>query len=365
MEALGDSRTILLLKMLSEIGVVDCICRTTKTSDNNSTVIFNNSKVYQFEYSGIKGYLSFIKKCQSLSKKKKYDVIFADNRAAIIPALISKRSQKSSLMIHDARELYDIHDVKHLRGKIGCLVEKKYMRKFDLVICANKYRAEFMRERFSLKDDPLVLENICLLEEDSKITNSEEEKLSSFFINDKWKILSTDGYSLIRRTDKLVSAMSELGDNYVLYIAGGQDDESAKERILKIIHDKSLDNVFYLGRLNRQELKYCIDKVDLGIVSYNQDDLNNQLCASGKLFEFINEGKPVVTTTNRPLKYYCDTYHIGLYDDDYYDAIKDVFSNYLYYKNQVEALDCKSLLKEQSSVIQSIILKYTKAVNNK
>ena len=40
--------------------------------------------------------------------------------------------------------------------------------------------------------------------------------------------------------------------------------------------------------------------------------MNNKYCASGKIFEFLYEGIPVVTTTNITLKTVCDEYNICL-----------------------------------------------------
>lgn len=115
----------------------------------------------------------------------------------------------------------------------------------------------------------------------------------------------------------------------------GKNNPQHELNIKRIIKEKHLDNVYILGILNQDELKYLISNCHIGIVNYNQSDMNNKYCASGKIFEFLYEGIPVVTTTNITLKTVCDEYNIGAYDDQFYSAINEVIKNYAFYKRNV------------------------------
>ena len=97
-----------------------------------------------------------------------------------------------------------------------------------------------------------------------------------------------------------------------------------------------MSNVELIGRLTQTELKYLISKCQIGIVNYGQYDTNNKYCASGKIYEFIYEGLPVVTTTNPTLKKLCDQEKIGYADDKYAEGINRIIENYNEYKMNVK-----------------------------
>ena len=69
--------------------------------------------------------------------------------------------------------------------------------------------------------------------------------------------------------------------------------------------------------MDQDHLKYFIENSQVGMVTYHQHDLNNKYCASGKIYEFLFEGKPVVTSTNPPLADFCGKYGIGIAEDNY------------------------------------------------
>ena len=71
------------------------------------------------------------------------------------------------------------------------------------------------------------------------------------------------------------------------------------------------------------------------MVNYHQNDTNNLYCASGKLYEFVLDGLPVVTTENPPLTDLCESFKFGIADNGYSDAIKSIKSNYDFYKGNV------------------------------
>ena len=102
-----------------------------------------------------------------------------------------------------------------------------------------------------------------------------------------------------RTTGKMLDAMKELGDGYELLLIGESEEED-EEIVRQTILMNGLTNVKILPRMDQDHLKYFIDQSQVGMVTYHQRDLNNKYCASGKIFEFLYEGKPVVTSTNPP-----------------------------------------------------------------
>jgi hypothetical protein len=121
--------------------------------------------------------------------------------------------------------------------------------------------------------------------------------------------------------------MKGLGSDYELLLIGDSEEED-EQIVRQTIQNLKLTNVKILPRMDQDHLKYFIDHSQVGMVTYHQRDLNNKYCASGKIFEFLFEGVPVVASTNPPLKAFCEKYRIGQSSDDYEQAIRTVAGQY-------------------------------------
>ena len=250
-------------------------------------------------------------------------------------------------VIYDCVELYLMHDVKHLAGKIGCVFEKRMINKADIIICANPERAEFMRNIYGLKVLPLVYENKRQLtyNNHNAFLNA-QKRFKNFIHDDELRIISSCGCSIFRGNDVLIQSLLKVRKKCRLFLCG-TSSHTDEIYIRRLIQQLGLDNVEITGALTHSELKFLIQNSHIGIVNYNQNDLNNKFCASGKLYEFIYEGIPVVTTTNPPLKRLCDDYKIGIADDEYFSGINTVLENYEYFVENVRAF------AEQNTVAQN------------
>lgn len=274
-------------------------------------------------------YLDFIRFCwKEAEKLGSVDMIFIDNRKGIIPGYLAKKLTKARYVVQDCRELYDMKSAAGIPGKIGCLVEKIFTRRSDVVIAANAFRAKIMVKMFGLKKVPLNYENIRKLEYTGPDRREQvKEECREFFTEKKFRIISTAGCDLTRTTGKMVEAMKGLGEEYELLLIGESEEED-EEIVRQTIQSLELTNVKVLPRMDQDHLKYFIENSQVGMVTYHQRDLNNKYCASGKIFEFLFEGKPVVTSTNPPLKDFCEKYGVGIADDDYERAIRAIAENY-------------------------------------
>lgn len=287
---------------------------------------------------------------------KNIDMIVLDNRKAVLPGRIIKRLANIKIMVLDCRELYFSKDVISISSKVGCYIEKSCIKKADIVISANKERAEIMQQRYHLAELPLVFENIRGLEFSSEMREDVLRKRFEPYIEEKeYRIVATAGCDIFRKNDVLVSNFNRVGEKCRLFLVGGSLPEDEK-RIRSIVKSKNLKNVEILGRLKQDELKYLIAHSHVGIVNYNQDDFNNKYCASGKLFEFIFEGIPVVTTTNPPLKRICEENGVGEADDLYAEGINKVLANYeSYQKNVREFAETKTVEGNNEQLKDSIL----------
>jgi hypothetical protein len=318
-----DGRLRELIKVFSNFGELHIISRGSIPLNKNHVLINSN-------------YISFIKKAISKGKQiNSLDVIVCDNRKSIIPGLKIWKAFHNAKLVLDCRELYLSKYCKSIISKIGCFFEKKAIKKADVIIAANKERAIFMKEYYNLKDFPLVFENYRSLNYSEGLDFEKLKKRFSENIKDgEFRIISTSGCDISRTNDVLVRNLKRIKKPCRLFLVGSSSIKDIK-CINKICKKNGISNVDIIDQLNQDELKYLIRQCHLGIVNYHQKDLNNKYCASGKIFEFLYEDIPVVTTTNPPLFDFVKRYCVGECDDNYADAINVVFDNYEQYKRNV------------------------------
>ncbi len=317
-----DGRLRELIKVCKNLGEVSCYSYGSKE-------LFHGHHLYGSEVK----YGQFIKRVLKEAGEENADVIFADNRRATIPAMLLNRKKKA-VLIQDCRELYDAAQFKELFNKIGCMAERRCAKRADILICANSFRADYMEKHWGTKR-PIVFENVRKLESDENAMQKAVELVDPYLGDDEIRIVSTYGCSVDRTNDVLVKNINKIVGNVKVFLVGnsGKEDEETIRRIVK--EQNAEDKVVILRQMNQTELKYLISRSHIGVVNYNQKDLNNKYCASGKIYEFLYEGIPVITTENPPLKKMCEDFGIGESDDEYYTGINKIIENYDSYKASV------------------------------
>ncbi len=323
-----DGRVRELIRTAKELGDVTYITRGSEGE------IPRESCHIVYPDRGYSNFIVFV--CRQMRRLGRQDLIFIDNRKGIIPGYLAKKLSGARYVVQDCRELYDMRSASGIPGKIGCMVEKIFTRHSDVVIAANAYRARIMVSMFGLKKQPLNYENIRRLEyADEERRAQAEEECEEFFKEKRFRIISTAGCDMSRTTGEMLEAMKGLGEGYELLLIGGGDEED-EAVIRRTIQNLELTNVKIFPRMDQDHLKYFIENCQVGMVTYHQRDLNNKYCASGKIFEFLFEGKPVVTSTNPPLKEFCEKYKIGRASDDYEQAIRAIAENYGHWQRAVD-----------------------------
>ncbi len=324
-----DGRTRELIKVTEMLGEAVVVIRA---SDNVS-----NIREYKcFCNLREKSYPQFIIFCIKVALScPQVDILFIDNRKAIIPGIIINLLKHPKYIIQDMRELYVFNEIKSISGKVGCLLERFMLPRVNQVIVANEFRAKYIQKKYNLKTKPLVYENIRKLSYDKEVDFEQlEHKFEKKFNRKTIKIISTSGYLIDRTNDVLVSAMKKLGNSYELFLVG-DGPERDRIKILDIIKRERLKNVHLLGKLKENDLKYVIGKCDIGVVNYHMRDTNNRYCASGKIYEYLFEGLPVVTTENPPLTEFCLKYSVGIADNTYSKGILEISKNIEKYGHNV------------------------------
>lgn len=323
-----EARSQEILECAEQLGET-CLVSYSRPIDNRDIKIIQTGN-------GKRNYWKFILTAiKSIKSERPKVVILHDNYTAILLKWI-KKYYKDIYVIYDSSELYIDKKAENLKQKIAGFMnyyEKKYINTSDIVISANIERAKIMKEYFKLKEDPIIFDNIhCIKDEyNEKLCN---EKYFNYFYDNKFVIVYAGGISKQRMTYELAKAVGDLGNEYRLIVLGSASDDE-KKLFSKFLKEKRYNNINFIGFVPRNELRYFLNRSNVSVSAFAQDTINNINCASGKLFESLFEGTPVLTTENPPLKRICSDYGVGVSTNDFRTGILELKNNYKIYKDNV------------------------------
>ena len=80
--------------------------------------------------------------------------------------------------------------------------------------------------------------------------------------------------------------------------------------------------------MTRAELRYCIQNSHASVVLFDKNSYNTLYCASGKFYESLFEGVPILASENPPLKRICLEEKIGVSDDNFARGIQTLQKDY-------------------------------------
>lgn len=329
----NEARSQEILQLAQNLGETTLVTYSGPDKCNDKCRIIETGK-------GERKYLSFIiRSIIEINKNKPDIIILHDNYTAVLINYI-KRFFKNTTIIYDSSELYIDIKPKSLKGFIAQYLnvcEKKYLKKVDIVIAANKERAEIMQEYFNLKEMPIIFDNIHKIDEAYSLDKCRKQ-YGSIIKKDLFNILYAGGISEKRMTYELVDAVGELNkiEEKFNLIVLGDATEKEKEKFKKFILDKKYTNIEYAGFIPRSEFKYLLQEVQISVSIFSQDIINNINCASGKLYESLFEGAPVLTSENPPLKRICSDEKIGVSTENFKEGLKELYNNYNIYRENVK-----------------------------
>jgi len=288
---------------------------------------------------GRRKYFSFIRQAIMAIKTERPEVVILhDNYTAAILRWLYKR-RKNIYVIYDSSELYINRakptSLKLLIARHMGYFEKKYLKYADIVIAANLERAAIMKEYFLLKETPIIFDNIHKIDDHYDKVGC-DNKYGHLFDKNVFTIIYGGGIAKSRMTFELAEAVGKLGDQYRLIITG-QSTEADRLALQDLLEKKGWNNIEYLGFLPRNEWRYLLQNADISVSAFAQDTVNNINCASGKLYEGLFEGTPVLVTENPPLKRICNEFGVGVSNNDFQKGILELKNDYESYQRNVHS----------------------------
>ena len=304
--------------------------------------------------SNIKNYLEFVKGTVIATQKVRFDLVYAHNFYAALPALIiSKMSGKP--LLYDAYELYypAAKTSFSLRDKFFYYNEKRAIKFARQVICANKERSLIMTGHYDLRKLPVVVQNIShevdpLLHSKS-LTNDEEIRIvyAGYLVGDR---------KIIEFIDALKGNPYRKRIKFHIYGYG----PLAKE-IESLSSQHEYNFVEYCGSYNNSELGMLLVDYHIGYVSYPNNNFNNIFCCPNKIYDYANNGLAIIASYNEGLLSIVNKNEIGCCNENLSVAISDVIGKYEEYTSKLETfLSNNTWVKEEIELLKAV----TVAVSN-
>jgi hypothetical protein len=286
-------------------------------------------------------------------------ILFLNRKAALVyliywPMIYFICKASHLHVIYDMWELYTIKEHKKIISRIGTLIEIFVIKHVDQVIVCNDYRNKLVRRLYKIKN-VYTIENIRSLPKNCR--QSYDLNTINFCDYNKSikKFVITNGFSRERGDLALIDAFLKC-DNCSLTFIG--DSTFADEIFLNdLMLKKNLHNIKFLKSIRYSDLACVVKLFDFGVVNYSRKNLNNRFCASGKIYEFIFLGLPVLSSSNPSLKKIVDFYQCGESSDDFVDAISRCISKSNVYRSALNSIDVDRLLIKHNKNIINCILK--------
>lgn len=237
------------------------------------------------------------------------------------------------LFRHRAQIIYDAHELfsetqKGLRKIIWGLLERIMVPACHAYIQPEKNRRTYFARKYHLPESSITLvENFPLGKYPFSGRNRLRERLS--IAEDKKIVLYTGVLGAGRNIENMIRSMSLLDSQFVLVLIG-PTFKGYDENLVDLVANLHLQSrVEFHPEIPNAEMLDYINSGDIGLVFYENINLNNYWCASNKLYEFIFCGKPVITNDYPGLKEVVEKNQLGVCLSDstpelIANAVKDV-----------------------------------------
>lgn len=259
-------------------------------------------------WGNVRRHLAFWTAALRCSNAIRPQVVMAANFFSAFPGRIAA-SLSGARLVYDPYELIipELGRRMPLRDLIWYWLERLVVQRAEVVIAANTFRAEKMRQHYGLSVMPAVFRNIPMPTVkfvDSPLTGSLPEPEAG-----KIRILYQGDMNLDRGIGRFIEAVRFLPKTMRLILAGaGPDLDRIRSRVIELALE---DQVLCLGRIPNRDLPSITRRCHVGIVTYPYQGLNNIHCSPNKIFEYAQAGLPVVATDQPPLQYMVKDFGIG------------------------------------------------------
>jgi len=239
------------------------------------------------------------------------DCYVAEDLQSAWAAILASRFRRRPV-IYNAHELESEQGygdtVRVQRGFLRSL-EQKLVPQVDYLVVPNHSRAAVYAKRYGVRNEPVIVLN-CPPASPVPKSNKLREALG---LPDSVRLVLYHGALIpYRSLDKLVQSAAYFEKDIALVIIGEQGSYFREVLAPLCVAEQLQDRVVFLPYISPDRIASYVASADLGVVIYENVNLNNYLCAPAKLYEFIMMRVPVAVCDFPELIEFLEEYSVGV-----------------------------------------------------
>ncbi len=242
---------------------------------------------------------------------KKADMLISNDLDTLLPNYIISKIRNVPL-VYDSHEYFtevpELVNRKHIQ-RVWKFIEGKIFPKLENVITVNDSIADFFEDDYGIR--PAVVRNIPRAREKVSMVTREKLELP---VGKSILILQGSGINVDRGSEELIQAMEYIDDAVLLIIGGGDVINKLKFMVVELgIKDK----VIFKPRLPYNEMMQYTAVADLGLTFDKSTNLNYKFSLPNKLFDYIQAGVPVISSSLPEIEKVINQFDVGDYIPDH------------------------------------------------
>lgn len=309
-----DNRVRRQAETLTEAGYkVHCVCVGLHISGELNGVTlqaFNPAAK-----SGKSRFIEVIRTFGKFIKETDADIIHAHDLDAFTAAGFYG-GFKNKRVVYDSHELYLESMGLYKRPVtrfIWSVCERRYIKKANAVITVNDTIADILKEKYSLKEKPVVIRNFTNKPEsgsfDKKIVAKVDELKAKFPYILLYHGMLRNGRGL----DMMLDVLKEK-PNWAGVICG---DGPMKEKLLQDLKKDDLESrIFYAGHVKRADFVAISERCTAGFCYLEPVVPNHKYALPNKFSEYVQQGLPVIASDIPELKNLTKKWETGIATDN-------------------------------------------------
>jgi hypothetical protein len=220
-------------------------------------------------------------------------LLYCINPISGIIGVVAKHVFKTKI-IYETQEIFGGVDYRgvgqRLRSALVCF-DAIAARQSNCFVATDQFRAKFLRRFYKLTGTQTRF--IYNVSEPEPIDDSDISELLIGLRKQFSKIaLYAGGVSADRGIVELTKVAEHFNDNEYAFVLAGTNDGSVE------LSQLSAPNIFRIENPTHTELKYLAAQADVAFALYRPTTVNNRFASPNKIFDSIEVGVPIITTTS-------------------------------------------------------------------
>lgn len=260
--------------------------------------------------------------------------------AVVYPLILIRRKVSDLKLYYDMWEFYTFKEHTSFKSRIGTLIEIFILKRADKVIVCNKYRKRLVKLFYNVHNIE-VIENFRILKDHNENIDTNLAKKFDHLNSNRHHFIITNGFSIERNDINLIECFSNNKDVTMTFVGSMSDKDAHALQTLKA--KLNFENIYFVETVPYKFLTKILPLFDFGVVNYSSRNLNNKYCASGKIYEFLALGLPVITSNNISLKSFVNNNCVGLSTASFTQELHTFLIHRNEYKKHVSKLNIEEM----------------------